>query len=419
MKEEKKKGKEEGYLSFDPEDLRGATQEGHPNDEAYELLWEATCVSSHISEADKARGKTDDDNVYPTTAAEVDAMEELINQAEAALKEPDAEFSRRTAELRSIVGWSRKRHWKLNWRVVVGVIISVFVLQMCVDGKQADVKKVEGKVEQVQNWQKEGDFTVLDLESLKDTDLKFTGNSYASAKNWHYDRQLSYAQRYYTAISHIVHNEENLKKSDVSKQLREFYESELENAKDNKKKYHKLFTKLAKADFDDVQEMALEEVDETLDEAESDATFVKFWNIFFLLLIPVYIFAARPHGYTISRYRREAKNLGRIEKFGLWLSGALLGAGMGVGFVDIVTKWSDGSTSREDDGTGPARLAIKIGLFVAAVLVFCCVSCLLMLYATITGLIRNYDWKEAKKRAVTAGAAAKAKYDEMRAEGGK
>jgi hypothetical protein len=84
--------------------------------------------------------------------------------------------------------------------------------------------------------------------------------------------------------------------------------------------------------------------------------------------------------------------------------------------VDVVTKWSDGSESREDDGTGPVRLAIKVGLFALAVVVFCCVSCFLMLYATITGLIRNYDWKEVKAKAVSAGKAAKAKYDEVKNE---
>ena len=89
---------------------------------------------------------------------------------------------------------------------------------------------------------------------------------------------------------------------------------------------------------------------------------------------------------------------------------------MGISFVNVVTKWSDGSTTSRDDGTGPARLAIQFCLFVAAALVFCAVSCFLMLYATITGLIRNYNWKEVKAKAVNAGKAAKAKYDEVKSE---
>jgi hypothetical protein len=38
MKKDQKKSKEEGYIPFDPEELKNITQEGDPNDEAYELL---------------------------------------------------------------------------------------------------------------------------------------------------------------------------------------------------------------------------------------------------------------------------------------------------------------------------------------------------------------------------------------------
>lgn len=76
----------------------------------------------------------------------------------------------------------------------------------------------------------------------------------------------------------------------------------------------------------------------------------------------------------------------------------LIGLAGSIGFVEIVTKWSDGSTTREDDGTGPLRLGLKLLLLAAAVVVVCAVSCLLMLYSTIMGLTRNYNWK-----AITAG----------------
>ena len=84
MKENVKKGKDEGYISFDPEELKNATQEGDPNDEAYELLWEATCVSSHVNDDEKECGHIESDNIYPTTAAEVDAM---LGSFEEVLKE--------------------------------------------------------------------------------------------------------------------------------------------------------------------------------------------------------------------------------------------------------------------------------------------------------------------------------------------
>lgn len=415
MKAEKKHCKEEGYISFDPEELKNATQEGDPNDEAYELLWEATCVSSHVDDAAKAAGRTNEDNIYPTTAAEVDAMEDLVNKAQSALKVPDTHFTERVAELRSIIDWSRKRHWKLNWRVIAGVILSVFILKMCVDNKQGDVKKAENKMELVENWQEQS-LTMLDLESLKGQSFVINDNPFVSPEAWFYWKQRNVAYDYHIAVNSIAYNEEELQKPDISKDLKDFYSEQLKDAQKKMKETKKQFEKLQKADFKELKEMAMDEAEEIIDEKKSDAKFVKFWNIFFLLLIPVYIFAARPYGYTISRYRLEADGLNAIEKIGLWLSGGLLSAGMGISFVNVVTKWSDGSTTSRDDGTGPARLAIQFGLFVAAALVFCAVSCFLMLYATITGLIRNYNWKEVKAKAVNAGKAAKAKYDEVKSE---
>ncbi len=391
--------KEDGYISFDPEELKNTTQEGHPNDEAYELLWKATCVSSHINDEAKESGSVESDDIYPTSTQEVDSMEEYLNQAEAALKEPDQEFSARINELREVVQWSRKRHWKLNWRVVVGVIISIFTLHMWADSRQGDVNKAEEKLVLIKNW-KEAPIKRLDLTSLEGQQYIYSENPFTSMEVWYDREQRNVAHYYYTAIRDIAYNEEELKKPDLSDELKDFYKGQIKKSKKKKEELLERFEDLQKADFGDIQEMATEAAEEIADEKRSDARFVKFWNIFFLLLIPLYIFAARPHGYTISRYRREADRLGWVERIGLWLSGSLLTAGMGIGFVDIVTKWSDGSTTRSDDGTGPMRLALKVGLFLAAVAVFCAVSCFLMLYATISGLIRNYNWTNIKNKVV-------------------
>lgn len=404
-----KNRKEDGYISFNPDELKNITQEGDPNDEAYELLWDATCVSVHVKSEDKESGHIESDDIYPTTAEEVNRMEELIDKAESALKEPSTEFNERVKELRDVVKWSRKRHWKLNWRVILGVLLSVFFLQMCVDSKQGDVKSAESKVAQIEKWQ-EAPLSKLNLDDLKEQKYVICKNPFVSLAVWHDKEQRNVAHDYYTAIANIASCEADLKQTDISKQLKEFYQDQIKSNKEKKSESLKRFKELQEADFKDVQKMALEEAEGKVDEKKSSANFVMFWNIFFLLLIPVYIFAARPHGYTISRYRREANMLNWVEKIGLWLSGGLLSAGLSIGFVDIVTKWSDGSTTRKDDGTGPARLAIKFALLAGAALIFCAVSCLLMLYATITGLIRNYNWTTAKNKTIALATAAKDKY---------
>lgn len=390
MSKNPKNRKEEGYVSFDPDELRNEDQ----NIEAYKLLWDACCVSSHMDEVKRHSSNVDDDDIYPTSVAETEKMEELVNQAAQAVKNPDNEINARISELRQIIDWSKSRHWKLNWTVIIGVIVSVFILNMCADDKQGDVNKVNDTIEKIKNWQNEN--ISIEMEKFKGAKWVIPHDAYATAKVWKENSLRNTAIDYYTALNNIEYNTAELEKH-KGDNLKDFYEGELENAKKKSKEKLEYYNKLNNADFEEVKEMALAEIDVKLEEKEADAGWIKFWNYFFLLLIPVYIFAARPHGYTISRYRREASTLGTIEKIGLWLSGGLMAAGAGIGFVDIVTKWSDGSVTRSDDGTGVIRLLFKVGFFVAAVLVFCAVSCFLMLYATITGLIRNYNWKSVKK----------------------
>lgn len=417
MKDEEKKSMEEGYVSFDPEELKNSTQEGDPNDEAYELLWEATCVSSHVSDIDKAARSTDEDNIYPTTPAEVDKMEELVNKAVAALQEPNDEFSQRISELRDIIAWSRKRHWKLNWVIIAGVVISAFILACMIGGGQGNINEASARVAKVEAWEEVELVHFDNLDALLHSNISGcdTKYKYDSPTNWYHHELRSVAWNYVEAESRIADDKEALK-TEENETMIESHKSSIEDETERKEEAVERFEELKDLDFDAVKETALEEAEDALSAAESGAAFANFIIVAFIMLIPLYIFASRPYGYTISRYRREEKNLGRIQKVAMWLSGGMLAIEGGIGFVDIVTKWSDGSTTREDDGTGPVRLVIKVLLIGGAVLVFCLTSTFIMLYATITGLIRNYDWTEVKKKVAGAAEAAKAKYDEARKE---
>ena len=417
MKDEEKKTMEEGYVSFDPEELKNSTQEGDPNDEAYELLWEATCVSSHVSDIDKAARSTDEDNVYPTTAAEVDKMEELVNKATAALKEPNAEFTQRVGELREIIEWSRKRHWKLNWTIIVGVIISAFILACMIGGGQGNINEANARVAKVEAWEEVELVHFDNLDALLHSNISGcdTQYKYDSPTNWYHHELSSVAWNYAEAERHIADDKKALE-TEENETMIESHKRGIEIETERKEEAVERFEELKDLDYKGVKEIALEEAEDALSAAKSGAAFANFIIVAFIMLIPLYIFASRPHGYTISRYRREEKNLGKIQKIAMWLSGGMLAIEGGIGFWDIVTKWSDGSTTREDDGTGPVRLVIKVLLIAGATLVFCTISTLLMIYATITGLIRNYDWGKVKKQAIEAGKTAKAKYEEIRKE---
>ena len=61
--------------------------------------------------------------------------------------------------------------------------------------------------------------------------------------------------------------------------------------------------------------------------------------------------------------------------------------------IDTIIKYRDGRVERTSDaGTNAPVIAMKVALYIAAFALVCIVSCLLMLYMTIQGLRRNYNW---------------------------
>lgn len=396
----------QGYVSFDPEELKKQAQNDEANSEAYELLDKAMCTSSHVSIRDKERGEVDVDDIYPITAEETAEMEDLLDQAESAAKNPrDSFFQERLGELRGIVNWSKRRHWNFSWMIVVGVIVSVFILSKCSDHKDSEAKEVEGRVAVVKNWAEKD--TTIAIGTFKNVKGVIPGynNRYNNPNTYKGVALRLTANSYYGNISSAKEYKAKADTASTAERKKDF----LKWAKDcdeSAKQYLEEYNKINELSFKGVKEMALKEVAAEADEAKSSARWIWFWNMFFLILIPVYIFAERPYGYTISRYRTEAKVLGGIKKGGLALAGGLVGLAGSIGFVNVVTKWSDGSTTSEDDGTGAARIGLKIGLLLAALVVICVVSCFLMLYSTIMGLMRNYNWKAITAKIKKQGNAA-------------
>lgn len=160
-------------------------------------------------------------------------------------------------------------------------------------------------------------------------------------------------------------------------------------------------------DFEDIRKMALDRYGAWLEGDKADRRAVRAWNIFFIILIPVYIFAERPRGYNITRYRAEAGTLKGISKWTYAVSALLAGSAASIPYIQTITKYRSGRTeSSYDAGTNAPVMIMKAALYIAAFALVCVVSCILMLYMTVQGLRRNYDW--APVAAKVKGAAAKA-----------
>ena len=146
---------ENGYVSFTQDDLKNAQERSPLNEEAYGLLDAAMTTSSHITVEDKNNDAVDVDDVYPCSEAECDEMDRLLDEAKAALKDPDDTFFHdRYNELREIVAWSREKHWTFKWSLIAGCILSIFIMFYISGEVAGDRRRIENKVNTIKNWQK-------------------------------------------------------------------------------------------------------------------------------------------------------------------------------------------------------------------------------------------------------------------------
>ena len=155
----------------------------------------------------------------------------------------------------------------------------------------------------VENWE-EAD-TVLLWESTPDQgDAGFELAKYGHQGPVMYkyltlcDKKISYTR-------YMKSSEEYAAKADTarSKETRRSLEKQSKEYASAAEDYRKEFDEINAMGFKKIQKMALDEYGSWLKSSKADKRAVRAWNIFFILLIPVYIFSQRPYGYTITRTR--------------------------------------------------------------------------------------------------------------------
>lgn len=395
---------EQGYVSFTPEDLRQQAMSDPANAEAYDLLDQAMTTSSHItvSKDDLQQGGTVDiDDVYPVSLEETNEMDRLLDEAERRAGNPnDPLFRERLDELRNIVHWSKKRHYNFSWMIILGVFIMVCALFYWSGDAKSSASKAKTQVERIKNWQEMD--TTITLESQeatwKEYQADLTDKPLSNANYYKANKLKKYAKDYYYAAEYADSYTQHADTA-TSKDLIKFYKEQAKVYSKNAKEAKDQYNDLNDMKFKKVKKMALKEAKAEASEANSFANFVWFWNMLFLFLIPLYIYADRPFGYMETRYRTEAKVLGGIRKVAFGIAGFLAGGALAMEYLpDTIVKWSDGSTTREGNTGNFVIIVIKIAMYIAAIAILAVVSCFLMLYSTITGLYRNYDWTPLKNK---------------------
>ena len=335
--EEPKKGQTmgSGYTPFSKEDIK---QGDNQNEKAEQLFLELLDIPKRAAKKKKKGKEVEDDDFYPTSMDETLRMEALLDQVDEAIEDrSDSEFVGYVDWMRNVLNWSKKRHWEFAWWIVICVlVVSIFFLV------QANKEKDD----------------MLKVKIWTEDQIK----SSQSASIASYEKSVNYYQ-------------EKLAIDTLSKDVRKGYEESLKKVNKN---------------LESVQKMSVKEFHkDKIRDAAKDVRSKRASAIWCLIWIGLYILALRPYGYMISKRRVEAKIYSGMRYALFTIAGALLGAAASMQVTTYITKWSDGSTTRDSDALG--ELAIQIIFILLAIALVLVIARIVIVVAAISGFIRNYD----------------------------
>lgn len=388
---------ENGYVSFTQDDLKNAQERSPLNEEAYGLLDAAMTTSSHITVEDKNNDAVDVDDIYPCTEAECDEMDRLLDEAKAAVNDPnDAFFDERYNELRGIVEWSREKHWTFKWSLIAGCILSIFIMFYIVGEAASGKQRIENKVNTIKNWEKQ-DTTIAMAELTVDSlpyDLKRANVHKAHTLNGlknSYERYMERVEEYKVQIDTIQDRDQ-----------KKFYKDRMKSSEQHAKAALKKYEEINDMKFRAYRKYAVKQLKSDLRAARWLARIV--WLLFFyvLLLTPFYIYSSHQYGYYITRHRAENAKLDKFQKIGFAFASFLLGTSLALQFfpeTKVTTIYASGrrETHTESNPLDIAIIILKLILLAAAACVFSFVCIFIMSYVTITSLKRNHDWSKVNE----------------------
>lgn len=386
-----------GYV-FTPEDVDAAKGS---NDKAYAKLVEAMEVGG--------------DNFYPETLAETQKMDALLDESEKAAKNmDDPEYYKLLNEMRGIVGWSARRHFNFSWGIILGSIVTIGFMTYFKQSDKEEKLRWEGYVAKVEAWNVENDTITLEkamgYNAYNYDNKYYSPNCYKAAELNVTKASIENCEKY---IEEYKQRADTAKSKDLKKSL----QNSIEKNQEQIAEWKEYIAEVNKWDLKDSQEAALKDAKKHLKWANEDFRSSLKWFIFFIILIPLYIIANFSWGYNITRHRVESKVLSKIHGWIVSIGIGFIAAGWMMELLPdyiVTTYWSDGRTTThtESDPGNIMVICMKIGLILLGLIIIAFISSAIMIYSTIVGLIRNYNWKAifsgAKNTAVKVADKAKA-----------
>jgi hypothetical protein len=365
------------------------------NEEAYDLLDQAMVTSKHVSKSEIEKDEIDWDNVYPTSKEETEEMEALLEQAWQAADDPNEQkFNQRYSELREIVDWSKKRHRTWAWSLIAGALLGAGLFWYMNDDSQKEADKRRSDLATVEAWAP-SDTTV----SYQNCPSEFYGmyDKYGKRASYYKLFKLATKKSEINSCEASIKQYKNSLDTCKTEDRKERYKRDIESTEDRITKIRAEYDSINAMQFDEIKEMAIKDFTKKVEWKQDDADSNRNYMIYLFVLIPLYIIASYPRGYTITRHRTRQGCITAFKKIGFGIASFCFGAGVAMALLPdyvVKTTYSSGrtETSTESNPLNIAVLIMKFGLMIVGAIIFIFVSALIMTLETIFGLYSNFDW---------------------------
>lgn len=365
------------------------------NEEAYDLLDEAMTTSSRVSKKEIERNEIDWDNVYPTTKAETEHMEQLLEEAWQKADDVNEQgFSERYQELREIVNWSKKRHRTWAWSLIAGALLGAGLFWYWNDDDQKEADRRKAEVVRVQDWAPSD--TSVSYKNCPEVTTNMY-NEYANRASKYKLYKLASTKDKIIACEKSIKDYKQRLDTCTNEKSKKNLEDWITRTNDDIVKHHAEYDSINAMKFDQIKEMAIKEFTRSAEWKQDSANSMRNYMIYLFLLIPFYIIASYPRGYSITKHNLQRGCLTGFRKIGFGLASFCFGAGVAMALLPdykVKTTYSDGSTSThtESNAMNIPILVMKFGLMIVGAFIFIFVSAFVMTVETILGLFQNFEW---------------------------
>lgn len=353
-------------------------------------------MDNNINE--RAKQLLDEANISPTSQEEMNRMEDLLKQAEAAAEDPaEKQYQEKYEEVKGMSDWAKIRHRTWLWQIIVGSIVGIGLLWYFNGKRQKNAEfNREFWEAKVEAWTP-CDTTITYESSSTNIDI----DEYESPCKWKAYQLAWYKDIIVGKEQYLEEHKNDANPDDYVKQCQRRYPEEIANSR-------KKFDEYAAMNGEQIIEYVRNVEKGITAKKEAGARRIIVYMIIVALMIPLYIWTGYAYGYEINRSRRRNKILGWVRKIGFGLASIFFAGGLAARLlpddnVNYVYRNADGGSMYTEHRTefnygNIWIIGWKIILMVAGIFIFAFVSIFIMFVEVIAGLLNKLRTKEFVKQ---------------------